>query len=67
MSDECSRFSQYCNIVLTGGKEHDDNSPGNPVELIFKDGVDNVKIEQVLSEQECISACKWGNEKLEKL
>jgi hypothetical protein len=34
---------------------------------MFKNGIENVTIEQVLSEQECITACKWGNEKLEEL
>ena len=59
-------FSHYVNI-LSGNDKSEEEASSNPIELIFKNGIENATIEQVLGEQECITACKWGNEKLEKL
>ena len=62
-------FSHYVNI-LSGNKTGnggEEDSPSNAIDVMFRVGVENVTIEQFLSEQECINACKWGNKKLEKL
>jgi len=59
-------WSQAARAAITGN-DKDDDSPSNPITMLFANGSDKVTLENVLCLQESIGAIKWGNQKLERL